>query len=107
MPFHLVNFIPFWLQALLDGLALKELVANLNNSVRVRLALNQASEVLILPLQILRFQEVDSEHTLPTHNSQSVTFYIKRITSIALDWPDYATRNWFLTDLYYIRDPQG
>lgn len=56
---HLVNFIPLWMEALLDCLALKELVADLQDAVRVGLALDQAPEKFVLPLQVECLQEVN------------------------------------------------
>lgn len=61
---HLVNFVPLGMEALLDRLALKELVADLQHAVRVRLALDQASEKLVLPFQVEGLQEVNPQDPL-------------------------------------------
>lgn len=61
---HLVNFVPLWMEALLDRLALKELVADLQHAVRVRLALDQASEKFVLPFQVEGLQEVNPQDPL-------------------------------------------
>lgn len=62
---HLVNLVPLGMEALLDRLALEELVADLQHAVRVRLALDQASEKFVLPFQVQGLQEVDPQDPLP------------------------------------------
>lgn len=61
---HLVNFVPFWVEALLDRLALEQLVTDLQHAVRVRLSLYEPPQKLILPFQVQSLQEVDSEDPL-------------------------------------------
>lgn len=52
------------MEALLDRLALEQLVADLQDAVRVGLALDQPSQKFILPLQILSLQEVNPQDPL-------------------------------------------
>lgn len=47
------------MKALLNRLAVEQLVADLQDAVGVRLALDQPSQKFILPLQILSLQEVN------------------------------------------------
>lgn len=47
------------MEGLLYGFAVEELVADLQDTVGVRLAFNQSSQKLILPFQILSLQEVN------------------------------------------------
>lgn len=48
------------MEAFLDRLALEQLVADLQDTVRVGLALDQSTQKLILPFQIQSLQEVNS-----------------------------------------------
>lgn len=64
---HLVNFVPLGMEALLDRLALEQLVADLQDAVRVGLALDQPAQKFILPLQILSLQEVNPQDPLWRH----------------------------------------
>lgn len=61
---HLVDFVPFWVEALLDRLALEQLVTELQHAVRVRLSLDEAPQELILPFQVQSLQEVDPQDPL-------------------------------------------
>lgn len=61
---HLVNFVPLWVEALLDRLALEQLVTDLQHPVRVRLALYEPPQELILPFQVQSLQEVDPQDPL-------------------------------------------
>lgn len=53
------------METLLHRLAVEELVADLQHAVRVRLALDQASEKFVLPFQVQGLQEVDPQDSLP------------------------------------------
>lgn len=63
---HLINFIPFGMQAFLDCFALEQLVADLQDTIRVGLALDKASEKFILPFQVKGLQEVNPQDSLWT-----------------------------------------
>ena len=52
------------MQALLHRLALEQLVADLQDTVRVRLALDQTAQKCVLPFQILSLQEVNPQDPL-------------------------------------------
>lgn len=67
---YLVNFVPFGVQAVFDGLALEELVSNMEDAVGVRLPLDQATQEFILPFQVLSLQEVNPQDSLVTHTAQ-------------------------------------
>lgn len=51
-PPHLVDFVPLGVEALLDRLALEQLVTDLQHAVRVRLPLYEPPQELILPFQV-------------------------------------------------------
>ena len=61
---YLVNFIPFGVDVLFDDLALEELFANLDDPIRVRLALDQPSQELVLANQFLGLKKVDPQDAL-------------------------------------------
>lgn len=47
--YHLINFIPLGMEALFNCFAVEQLVADLQDAVRVGLALDQPSQKVILP----------------------------------------------------------
>lgn len=51
-PPHLVDFVPLRVEALLDRLALEELVTDLQHAVRIGLPLYEPPQELILPFQV-------------------------------------------------------
>lgn len=69
---HLVNFVPFGMEALFDRLALEQLGADLQDAVRVRFAFDQPSQKFIFPFQILSLQKVNPQDSLQRHAEHSV-----------------------------------
>lgn len=61
---HLINLVPLGIEALLHHLAVEDLVADLQDAVRVGLALDQPAQKRVLPFQILGLQEVDPQDSL-------------------------------------------
>lgn len=51
-PPHLVDFVPLGVEALLDRLALEQLVTDLQHAVRVGLPFYEPPQELILPFQV-------------------------------------------------------
>lgn len=63
-PTHLIHLVPLGVDSLVDDFALEELRPHLDDSVRVRLALNQPAQELVLSQQFLGLQEVDPQDPL-------------------------------------------
>lgn len=57
---HLIHLVPLRVQVLLDNFALVNVRPDSDHSVRVRLALDQPSQDLVLTQQVLGLDEVDS-----------------------------------------------
>lgn len=63
---HLVHFVPFRVNGLVDDFAPEELVPDLNGPVRVGLAFDEPTKELVFSQQVLGLEEVDPQHTLRT-----------------------------------------
>lgn len=70
-PPHLVDFVPLRVEALLDRLALEQLVTDLQHAVRVGLPLDEPPQELILPFQVKSLQEVDPQDPLQSRRVSS------------------------------------
>lgn len=56
---HLIHLIPFGVQTFFDGLASKELVADQQHAIWVRLPFDQPTQIRILNFQILSLKEIN------------------------------------------------
>lgn len=61
---HLVHFVPFWVDGLVDNFALEELGPHLDDAVGVGLAFDQPSQELVFAQQVLGLDEVDPQDAL-------------------------------------------
>lgn len=61
---YLINFVPAWVQVLLDGLALKVDIADPKHRVGVRLALHHSHHISVLRYQIPGLQQVYPHNSL-------------------------------------------
>lgn len=68
---NLIHFIPFGMQAVLNDLALEDMVANFNDAVRIRLPFNQTPQKFVLSQQVLCLQKMHSQNTLLMHNTNT------------------------------------
>lgn len=59
-----MHFVPFWVEILTDDFALKELVPDLDDAIRVWLAFDQPFHVGVLTQQVLGLNEVDPQDAL-------------------------------------------
>lgn len=56
---HLIHLVPFGVQTFFDGLASKELVADQQHAIWVRLAFDQPTQIRVLNFQILSLKEMN------------------------------------------------
>ncbi len=56
---HLIHLIPFGVQTFFDGLASKELIADQQHAIGVRLPFDQSTQICILNFQILSFKKMN------------------------------------------------
>ncbi len=59
MCIHLIHLIPFGVQTFFDGLASKELIADQQHAIGVRLPFDQPAQICILNFQILSFKKMN------------------------------------------------
>lgn len=81
------------MEALLDRLALEQLVTKLQHAVGVRFSLDQPPQELILPFQVQSLQEVDPQDPLQSPSGH--------------EFSKTKTENQTLTLIQYIKTKQG
>ena len=69
---HLIHFVPLGVERLLNGLAVEQLVADLQDTIRVRFSHDQPSQELVFALQILSLQEVNPQDPLGGHAEEDI-----------------------------------
>lgn len=99
---HLVNFIPFGMEALFDCFALEQLVADLQDAIGVRFALDQPTEKFIFPFQILSLQEMNPQDSLRRQADQSVKGdQLWHVAVFDTSRPQWTQSRWDVTTCYY------